>query len=313
MPQSPPPVITLDTKIQDCMQLSLQQFLALLSDQCRAAEPSKVTSTLTRDVGVQCGAPGVADTAVQTDPPDCQDIPEAAIPNTSPNAMESDVSEAASEAACKRSLEESPGEPSVPKTATSNAARINDGTPQPPETPSSTKRARVTPSQGPPPAPSEKPPLGEEESRADQGIPTPMPANDPGAKGDVARSTLRIQIGPPDKPETPAAEAPPQAPVIAASEQARNRQRIGWPESGPPQMRPPPLPARPPPVSARLGSISSADSSAARTLLERSNLSDGAVRSRSVQRSGRRSESSISRERPYGRRSSYSGDNVHEA
>ena len=52
--RSPPPVITLETKIQDCMQLSLQQFLALLSDQCRTTQPSKVTSTLTRDIGGQC-------------------------------------------------------------------------------------------------------------------------------------------------------------------------------------------------------------------------------------------------------------------
>ena len=51
--RSPPPVITLETKIQDCMQLSLQQFLALLSDQCRAIQPSKDKSTLTRDIVVQ--------------------------------------------------------------------------------------------------------------------------------------------------------------------------------------------------------------------------------------------------------------------
>ena len=310
--RSPPPVITLETKIQDCMQLSLEQFLALLGDHCRVTQPSKGTSTLTRDIGVQCSVSGVSDTAVQTDPPDYQDIPEAEIHITSPNTMEGDVSEAASEASGKRSLEESPGEPSAPEMVTSNPAGISKTTPQPPETPSSTKRARVSQSQGPLLAPSAKPPLGEEESGAERAIPTPTSANDPGAKGDVVRSTLRVHIGPPDKPETPAMDASRQNPVTTPSEQTRSRQRIGWPENSSSQMRPPPLPTRPPPISARLGAVSSVDLSAAQMPSERSNFSDGAVRSRSVQRAGRRSEST-SRERPYGRRCSYSGDNVHES
>ena len=196
--QSPLPAISLGTKIQDCMQMSLQQFLALLSDHCRTTQASKATSTLTREIGVQCSLPGPggADKAVQTDHVEHQDIPEADVPDTAPTAMEGDVAEEASEASCKRSREESPADQSVPKATISNPTRADDTTPQPPPS-STTKRARVALSRDLPLTLSAKLPQGEEDSIADRGISTPISANDPGAEGDVARSTLQIQIGPP--------------------------------------------------------------------------------------------------------------------
>ena len=295
------------------MQMSLQQFLAVLSDHCRTTQASKATSTLTREIGVQCSLPGPggADKAVQTDHVEHQDIPEADVPDTAPTAMEGDVAEEASEASCKRSREESPADQSVPKATISNPTRADDTTPQPPPS-STTKRARVALSRDLPLTLSAKLPQGEEDSIADRGISTPISANDPGAEGDVARSTLQIQIGPPNKPDTPAVGACRQTPTTTPSEQGRNRQRIGWPESRPSQMQPPPLPKRPPPISARLGPVSPMSFPAAQTASERSNTSDGTFRSRSMQRSDRRSESSTSRERPLGRRSSYSCDNIHE-
>ena len=77
MPCPPPPAFTLETKIQDCMQLSLQQLLTLLSDHSCTAQSSKATSTSTRtrDIGIQCHIPETAHVGVQTDPTAHRSVP----------------------------------------------------------------------------------------------------------------------------------------------------------------------------------------------------------------------------------------------
>ena len=67
-PVPPLPVIVLESKLQDCMQLSVQQFLALLDNHRCAIGPCKATNSKTRDIGVQCRIPDMAHKEVQTDP-----------------------------------------------------------------------------------------------------------------------------------------------------------------------------------------------------------------------------------------------------
>ena len=149
MPCPPPPAFTLETKIQYCMQLSLQQLLTLLSDHSCTAQSSKATSTntRTRDIGIQCHIPETAHVGVQTDPTAHRSVPllEEDIHRDVAVVEDGGANEIPTDASSKRSREDSPIQPpaSGPTLSPSRSAGMDDTDAHPQEVPTTTKRARV--------------------------------------------------------------------------------------------------------------------------------------------------------------------------
>ena len=118
MPCPTPPAFTLETKIQDCMQLSLQQLLALLSNHSCTAQSCKATgiNTRTRDIGIQCNIPETAHMGVQTDPTIHRSVPllEAGIHRDVAVVEDGGINEVSTDASSKRSREDSPTQPPAP-------------------------------------------------------------------------------------------------------------------------------------------------------------------------------------------------------
>ena len=74
-PHPPVPAITAESRVQDCMQLTVRQFLTLLSDSHRATQSAEAASATTNDVGVQCSISDMLHRQAQTDPADEQPVP----------------------------------------------------------------------------------------------------------------------------------------------------------------------------------------------------------------------------------------------
>ena len=89
-PCRPVSIVTSDAKMQDCMHLSLQQFLGLLNDHRCATQTPVAAGSPTRDVGVQCGVSDIMDKEVQTDALESQEpankhsgvVPDTAVEET---------------------------------------------------------------------------------------------------------------------------------------------------------------------------------------------------------------------------------------
>ena len=292
--------------MQDCMQLSVQQFLSLLGDRCYGNQSSKATGTsLTRDVGVQCTIPDVAHKEVQTDPGDGQSVPpsEIDIPRDTPVPEEPEVMQ--TEPPGKRTREDSPTQSGDTEADQSSSETADSAAPCPSAAPALSKRARVTPDDNE----SLIAVAGEQLiDVAETTAPMSSATSSTHTCGGGEISTLQIQIGPPDRQP---GEAPQQrSSAVAVSGQNRGRQRISF--SGgddPPLMRPPPLPSKPPPVTGRHGSVSPAG------LLGQPPFDPPGVgrasvrsRSRSAQRSDRFSDGCTSGEGIFGRRPPNSND-----
>ena len=290
-PVPPLPVVTMESKIQDCTQLSVQQFLALLDNHRCAIGPCKATNPETRDIGV----PDMAHMEVQTDPPDNQSValPEADISGEVLVIEGDDPEETHTEASGKRSREDSPTQTAATGHAASRLAMADAVPLRPSETPTTAKRTRVVPDRSPPPACAVQ---GQSVNVEEMAISSATLASEPtrGSEGKEV-ATLQIQIGPPDRPATPSEETPQRTPAIVMSDQNRGRQRISWSGDDQPLMRPPPPPPQPPPISGRLGSVSPAGFfSPVQSPYERSKVGGVSVRSRSAQRPGQRSDGSAS-------------------
>ena len=147
MPCPPPPAFTLETKVQDCMQLSLQQLLALLGDHSCTAQPCKVTSTSTRtrDIGIQCHIPETAEIGAQTDPTAHQSVPllEEGIHREVAVVVDGGTNETPTDGSSKRSREDSPIQPPASGPTPSPSAGMDDADVHPQEIPTTPKRARV--------------------------------------------------------------------------------------------------------------------------------------------------------------------------
>ena len=159
----PLPAITPDTKIQDCLQLFLQQFLTLLSNHRCAIEPCTATDSETRDIGVQCltllgnhrcaigpyTASETRDIGVQCRIPDNKSValPEEDTPGEVTVIKGGDPEEIQlhTEASGKRSREVSPTQTTATGPALSRSAMTDAVTLRPSETPTTAKRARVAP------------------------------------------------------------------------------------------------------------------------------------------------------------------------
>ena len=305
------PATTRETTLQDCLQLPLQQFLAVLDDHRRAAQSSQGTSTSTRDVGVQCAILDFVHRETQTDPLDGHSVGQPApLPETDTSrdvpAAERDGTEeiTAETPGGKRSREDSPIQPPAPNETVSSPVGTDDTTSRPPETPASTKRARVAPDHEPTPLPASHGLTGDAERAASESTATNLPTRGALVRGEV--STLQIHIGP---RATPSREPPHHRPDTVLSEQSRGRQRISWSEEDPPLMGPPPPP---PPIIGRRGSTSPARSiSPAQSPSEILRLGGPPIRSRSGQRAGRGSGGSVSvsGEKNMGHRNSNTNEN----
>ena len=297
----PVPTTMLKTKVQDCLQLSLQQFLALLSNHCCATHSCRATSTTTSDVGVQCDLPDVAHKEVQTDASSdqCTPVFEANITQDTTGTDKVDLGQSGVETSGKRTREESPIQPHALEQTSTRAVSTGDASFRPSVTPTSTKRARVAPGCQPAPTPPEQEQSEDAEQHAMESETTAPPSPRQPQRGEV--STLEIHIGP--RPTGKSQENPntPQP------DQSRGRQRISWTDDPPPMGPPPP----PPPISSRLGSVSPVTFfSPAQSPSELSKAADAPTRSRSTQRPTRGQDGPTPRGRCLERRYSYSNGNV---
>ena len=72
---TPHPPVTSESRVRDCMNLTVRQFLTLLSDSRRTTQRSEAANTATNDVGVQCSISDMVHRPVQTDPADDLPVP----------------------------------------------------------------------------------------------------------------------------------------------------------------------------------------------------------------------------------------------